>query len=457
MTFSPLDSALLGPLFATDEMRTVFSERRFLAGMLRVEVALARAQAAEGLVSSELADAIEVVGTAGLDPEAMAATTRMTGVPAISFVRAVQSALPPSLAGGFHFGATSQDIVDTAHALQLAEALDIIEVDLHATVSAMMNLAAAHCNTPCIGRTALQHAAPVTFGYKASGWCVALAEHLVQLPALRKRVLVASLGGPVGTLAAMEERADAVLEGFAADLGLAIPALAWHTQRARIVEVASWLAILLGILAKMATDVVHLSSTEVRELSEPVAPGRGGSSAMPHKRNPISSITILSQHAAAGAQLSILVNGMASLHERPVGAWHSEWLALPTLFGLAGGAVREGRFLAEGLLVDADQMGRNLQLTNGLIFSDAVAGQLAKHLGRAEAYAAVEDAAAEVLRSGGSFQGQLNQRLPDHRDAIAIAFDTTPAIQAGAARCRSALDHVARILGPASTIGFQGG
>lgn len=444
MSFSPLDSDLLGPLFTTEDMRAVFSERQFLSLMLRAEEALARAQADVGLVHRDLPGAIAGISPDVLDPTALAGQTRLAGVPAVPFVKAVQSALPPELAGGFHYGSTTQDIIDTASVLQFRAALDLIEGDLRATILALAAIAERHCETPCVGRTASQHAAPVSFGFKVAGWCVALADHLALIGPLRGRVLVASLGGPVGTSAAMAEKADAVLAGFAAELGLGAPAIAWHTQRGRIAELGSWLAILLGCLAKMATDIVHLASTEVGEVSEPEVPGRGGSSSMPHKRNPIGAMTILSQHMAAGPHLSVLVSAMASVHERPVGAWHSEWLALPSLFGLAAGALREARILSEGIKVHPERMLRNLQATNGMIFSDAATGRLAQLMGRAEAYSAVEAAAAEVLSSGGTLQERLAERVPQHRDAIALAFDTGPAVQAAAARCRAALKHARR-------------
>jgi 3-carboxy-cis,cis-muconate cycloisomerase len=444
MSFSPLDSDLLGPLFTTECMREVFSERRFLASMLRVEEALARAQAGVGLVHPDLPGAIANIDMQLLEPAALALQTRLAGVPAIPFVKVVQSALPPELAGGFHYGATTQDIVDTAAVLQFRAAIDLIEADLRTTIVALLRLAEKHCETPCVGRTASQHAAPITFGYKVAGWCVALADQLSLLGPLKRRVQVASLGGPVGTSAAMGEKADAVLAAFSADLGLTAPAIAWHTHRGRIAELGSWLAILLGCLAKMATDIVHLASTEVGEVSEPEAPGRGGSSAMPHKRNPIGSMIILSQHMAAGAHLSVLVTAMASAHERPVGAWHSEWMALPSLFGLAAGALHEASILSEGIEVREDRMMRNLQMTDGLIFSDAAMVRLAQHLGRAEAYAVVEGAVAQVLSVGGTLQGHLIERLPAYRDTIAFAFEYGLAVQASAARCRAAVQHARR-------------
>src|SRR4029450_6441056 len=194
-------------------------------------------------------------------------------------------------------------------------------------------------------------------------WCTGVAEVAEQLPWLRERVLVASLAGPVGTLAGLGDKGRAVADAFGEELGLGTAPIAWHARRARMAETGALLAVLIGALAKMATDVAHLASTEVGEVAEPYVPGRGGSSAMPHKRNPVSSTVILAAQAAAPGHVMTLLNAMAAAHERPAGLWHAEWHALPQLFGLASGSLREARGLAEGLGIDADRMRRNLDAT----------------------------------------------------------------------------------------------
>jgi 3-carboxy-cis,cis-muconate cycloisomerase len=283
----------------------------------------------------------------------------------------------------------------------------------------------------------------VTFGFKVAVWLAGIADVASRLPAVREGLLVASLGGPVGTLAALREQGPAVLEAFAAELGLGVSPIVWHTNRARVAEAGAWLATLIGALAKMATDVAHLASTEVSEVAEPYVPGRGGSSAMPHKRNPVSCTVILAAHAAAPGLAGTLLGAMAAAHERPAGLWHGEWHALPPLFGLASGALHEARALAEGLEVDVARMRRNLDCTRGLLFADAAAGVLTASLGREAAHHAVEAAAGEVRASGDSLAAVLARRHPGVDTSG--AFDLTPAIAAASPWVDRALAHAAEV------------
>jgi 3-carboxy-cis,cis-muconate cycloisomerase len=437
MSFSALDSAITGPLFATPAMAGVFSDRARIAAMLRMESALARAQ---GL--AELAAAIDAIAPDDLDMGALGRATAVAGVPVIPFVKAVQARLPGELERNFHRGATTQDVADTALVLQMRDAFDLIRTDLLAILDGLMRLAERHRETPCVGRTYGQHAAPVTFGYKAAIWLTVIADVAGQLPWLRERVLVASLGGPVGTLAAFGARGPEIADAFARDLGLGMAQIAWHTNRARMVETGAWLATLMGALAKMAADLAHLVSTEVGELAEPYLSGRGGSSAMPHKRNPVSSTVILAAHAAAKGPVTTLLDAMAAAHERPAGLWHAEWHALPTLFGLVSGALREARVLAEGLEVDTARMSANTDATRGLLFADAAAAQLAPSLGREAAHRLVEEAAGEVRRSGRSLMDVLRERSDG---ALDEAFDLTPAIDAASLWTDRALDHAREV------------
>jgi 3-carboxy-cis,cis-muconate cycloisomerase len=442
MTFSALDSTLTGPLFATDAMRSVFSDRARLRAMLRMEAALARAQAGLGLVPDTLAPAIEAISPDDLDLEALGYGTALAGVPAIPFVKAVQARLPPALEPSLHKGATTQDVVDTALVLQMWEAFDLIEAELIAVIEGLSRLAAEHRDTPCAGRTYGQHAAPITFGFKVAVWLTGVGETAAQLPWLRQRVLVASLGGPVGTLAGLSGNGALVVDAFAQELGLGTTPLAWHALRARMVETGSWLSTLIGSLAKMAADVAHLTSTEVGEVAEPHVPGRGGSSAMPHKRNPVSSTVILAAQAAAKGHLVTLFDAMAAAHERSAGLWHGEWHALPALFGLASGALHEARSLAEGLAVDPDRMRANLDVTRGLLFADAAAARLAPQIGREEAHRLVERAAGEVRRTGEGLQAVLTRLAPI---PLEDAFDLRPAIEMSGVWVDRALAEAASI------------
>jgi 3-carboxy-cis,cis-muconate cycloisomerase len=431
VTFSALDSRLLGPLFATDPMRAAFADEARLAHMIAVEAALARAQGRLGLVPLALAEAIAAVTPADLDLDALGAATAVAGVPVIPFVKAMQGRLPTALEPHFHKGATTQDVMDTALVLAMRDGFDLIAAELAAILSALARLAREHRATPCVGRTYGQHAAPITFGFKAAVWLSGIADAAAALPALRERVLVASLGGPVGTLAGLKEHGPAVLEAFAAELGLNAPPLAWHANRSRIAAAGAWLAALIGALAKMAGDVAHLASTEVGEVAEPHVPGRGGSSAMPHKRNPVGATVIFAAHGAAASLVVPLLQGQAAQHERPAGAWHGEWHALPPLFGVASGALREARSLAEGLQVDPERMRENLDLTRGLLFADAVAARLAPRLGREAAHHLVEAAAGRVRAGEGSLREVLaRDAAVEPGDSVEAPFDLTPAIAA---------------------------
>ncbi|SEQ95022.1 3-carboxy-cis,cis-muconate cycloisomerase [Faunimonas pinastri] len=460
MTFSALDSELLGPLFATDAMRDVFSDRARLAGMLRMECALAKAAARFDLAPPELAPAIEAIGPDQLDLQQLGRDTAVSGVPVIPFVKAVQKLLPKDLESAFHKGATTQDVADTALVLQVRAALDLIAGDLDAVMRDLASLAQRHRGTPCVGRTYGQHAAPITFGFKVAVWLSGVAETAEKLPDLRRRVLVASLGGPVGTLTTFRKKGPAVAEAFAGELGLGTATLSWHTGRGRIAGLGAWLAELIGALAKIATDVASLASTEVGEASEPHIPGRGGSSAMPHKRNPVSATIILAAHAAARGHLTTLFDAMAAAHERPPGLWHAEWHALPQLFGLLSGALREARSLAGGLVVDADRMQRNLEATKGLLFADAVAGRLAPKLGRGKAHEVVEEAATRVRDGDVTLQQALERNETLRSEAadfdLAGAFDLQPAIDAASVwvdRALAEADRVRALLPPNQSTG----
>ncbi|SFL33090.1 lyase family protein [Methylobacterium pseudosasicola] len=453
MTFSALDSGLLGPLFATAAMRAVFSDEARIAAMLRAEAALARAEAEAGLVPAALADALDALTPAALDLEALGAGTALAGVPVIPFVSAVRKLLPAELEAGFHKGATTQDIADTALVLQMRDGLDLIAVESAAVVAGLRRMAEAHRATPCAGRTYGQHAAPISFGYKAATWALGLAEVFSHLPELRTRLLTASLGGPVGTLAGLGGQAEAVALSYAAHLRLAPETVAWHSRRARIAEAGAWLARLLGSLAKLAGDVAHLASTEVGEVLEPHVPGRGGSSAMPHKRNPVSATVILAAFGAAKGHAATLLDAMASAHERAAGPWHAEWHALPQLFGLASGALREARGLAEGLVIAPERMAANLDLTRGLLFADAAAAACARTLGAGAAHALVERAAGEVRDTSRDLRSVLAGMPETSGVDLDRAFDIDRPVAAAAAatdRALAQLDRLAARLTPST-------
>ncbi len=449
MTFSALDSELVGPLFATAEMREVFSDRARLAAMLQVEAALATVEAKLGLVPDALAPAIAAIDPGSFDLAELGEATALAGVPTIPFVSAVRKRLPKELEPAFHKGSTTQDILDTALVLQLARAFDLVAGDLDAILASLSRLAAAHRETPCVGRTYRQQAQPTSFGFKVAVWAAGIAEVAAELPSLRGRVLRASLSGPVGTLSSLKEKGPEVADGVAAELALHPAPIAWHTRRAAIAGAGAWLATLIGALAKMATDIVDLASTEVGEVTEPHLPGRGGSSAMPHKRNPVSSTVILSAHGAAPGFAAMLFAAMASEHERPAGSWHAEWHLLPSLFGMASGALAEACRLAEGIVPDPERMLKNLDATGGLLFADALAAKLSAKLGGSGAHEKLEKAAGQVRESGRSLREVLGDDTEMARalgaEELDASFDPIPAVRAAGPWIDRALSDIPTI------------
>jgi len=433
VSFAALDSALLGPLFATEAMRAVFDDAARLNAMLQAEAALAEALATAGLAPAGLAAAIAALDATKLDVPALGEATAQAGVPVIPFVAAVRKRLPADLEPAFHFGATTQDIGDTALVLQMRAAMRLVLADSLAVLDGLAALAQRHRQTLCVARSYGQHAAPITFGHRVAVWGLGLADVLDGWPALCPRVLVASLGGPVGTLAAYGDKGPTVLEDYARGLDLSSSPLAWHVRRGGMVGMASWLGALLAALGKMAGDIVYLGSTDVGEVAEPHQPGRGGSSAMPHKRNPVGATVIAAATLAAPGLVATMLHAAGQAEgERPAGAWHAEWHALPMLFGLASGALREAKAIAAGLTMDEARMMENLGRTRGLVFADAAAARLAAGMGAAAAHALIERAADTVRRTGKSLQDVLATEPGVDAAALKAAFDLTPARDAAA-------------------------
>ena len=434
MAVNPADSAVFGTLFGSDAMRAVFDDSAFFRRMLEVEAALARVQGRLGLIPAAAADAISAAADrAVLDNAALAASVRRVGYPVIAVVRALSDAAGADAGRWTHWGATTQDIMDTAQALQIRAGLALLRADLLATARALAALADAHRDTVMAGRTHLQHALPVTFGLKCAVWLEPLATHLTRLEQLRPRVERVQFGGAAGTLASLGGDGLAVMEGLAAELGLAAPPLPWHVSRDGVAEAVSWLGLLCGSLSKLATDVILLAQTEVAEVSEPHEAGRGGSSTMPQKRNPIASEYILAAARGVQALVPLMQGAMAQDHERATGPWQAEMLALPQAFVLAHGALRQARALAEGLVVDAARMRRNLAATGGLIMAEAVMMRLAPHLGRAQAHDVVHHACDVALHDAIPLADALAREpaVTARLDTAAIARLTDPASYLG--------------------------
>ncbi|MFJ1609240.1 3-carboxy-cis,cis-muconate cycloisomerase [Streptomyces sp. NPDC088253] len=380
---SDADAGLLAPGWAGSPAASVTSDGALLGALLDAEAALTRAQAGLGLAPDAAASAVSAVAAAGLDVRSIALRARGGGNPVIPLVADLTAAVGKEYGPYVHRGATSQDILDTALMLVARRTLDLVLADLERTARALGRLAAAHRDTVMPGRTLTQHAVPTTFGLKAAGWRSLVLDARDRLAVLR---LPVQLGGAAGTLAAFAafgaEDPDALVAAFAGELGLAEPALPWHTLRTPIADLAAGLAFTAGALGKMAADVLTLSRTEIAEVSEGSG---GGSSAMPHKANPVAATVIAASARRAPGLAATLYGSMVAEDERPAGAWHAEWEPLRELLRLVGGTARNAAGLAEGLRVNADAMREHLGLTHGLIVSERLAVELAPMLGRARA------------------------------------------------------------------------
>ncbi|WP_186416706.1 3-carboxy-cis,cis-muconate cycloisomerase [Bosea sp. CS1GBMeth4] len=407
------DGGLHGELFCDREMAALLADRAALQGMLDFEAALARAEAEAGVIPVAAADAIATQCRADFyDIAEIGRAATLAGNPAIPLVKALTqrvAAIDVEAARWVHYGATSQDVIDSGQAQQYRAAQDLILARSERLAHALAALAREHRRTPVIGRTFLQHAVPISFGLKAANW-------LGPIVSFHDDFMICGqsahqLGGAAGSLAALGDRAEAVSEAFArvtASVGaVRVP---WHTERRRPARIAAELGLLLGHLGKMAQDIALMAQTEIGELAEPDAPGKGGSSAMPHKRNPVLCTLILTAAKRAPGLVATMLAAMPQEHERAMGGWHAEWPTLRELFIIAGSALNQAVALIEGLQVFPEQMQYNLDLTNGLIMAERVSLALAATLGRGEAHHLLEQASRDCLASG----RHLRDVLADH-------------------------------------------
>ena len=424
MTLNPADSAIFGGLFGTDEIRALFDDRQRLGFMCQVEVALARAQAALGIIPAEAADAIaQAADPAKLDLALIRAETEKAGQPVMAIAKALTQAAGPEAGRWVHWGATTQDITDTALILQLRAALEMIERDLLALIAALAAQADSHRATVMAGRSFLQQALPVSFGYKAAVWLAPLLRHVERLEQLKPRLLQVQFGGAVGTLASLGDKGRAVTERLAADLGLACPIAPWHSSRDTIAELGAWLGLVAGSLAKFAGDVTLLAQTEFGELVETTEAGRGGSSTMPQKRNPIISTHIVAAALAIEAQVPLLLAAQHHQLERAVGPWQAEALALPQALALTAGALAQSIRVARGMRPDAERMRANLAITNGLVMAERVMMALADRMGRSEAHHLVQDACLAAMAEDRPLREILGENEPVTGMLDAAALD----------------------------------
>ncbi|PZP60593.1 MAG: 3-carboxy-cis,cis-muconate cycloisomerase [Pseudoxanthomonas spadix] len=396
-----MTSRLLAPLFGDPDIDALLDDRARLQGMLDFEAALARAEARCGVIPDSAVGAIiEACRTDDFDLDALGAATALAGNPAIPLVKALTAkvkAHDEDAARWVHWGATSQDVIDTGTMLQLRRALDALTPKLDRLCAILRTLAQAERDTGLPGRTLLQQAVPVTFGLKAAGWLDALQRAQRRLQALRADALVLQFGGAAGTLASLEDRGLEVAQALARELELPLPALPWHTARDRIVEVGTAFALLAGALGKIATDIVLLMQSEVGEAFEPSGAGKGGSSAMPHKRNPVGCVAAIAAATRVPALVSTLFSAMSQPHERAPGQWHAEWETLPELIRLTTGSLAQMTVVLDGLQLDRARMAAHLDSFGGLLYAEAVSVALAATLGKSAAHALVEAAAKRAV------------------------------------------------------------
>lgn len=418
-------------------MRRIFSDEHRTKLYLDIEIALARVQARLEIIP--LRAAVEIERRArieNIDFAKLKAHTERIGYPVLPVVQQLVALCSDGLGEYCHWGATTQDITDTATVLQIREALLLVEDDLKAVSESLEALARRYRDTPMAGRSNLQQAVPISFGYKAAVLLAAIERHRARLAQIRPRILVGEFGGAAGTLASLGGDGLRVQAALMEELGLGQPLIAWHTARDCFAEVGCFLGLVTGTLGKIATDVKLLMQTEVAEVYEPFQPGRGSSSTMPQKRNPISCNYIVACTSVVRQHVAALLDAMVEDHERATGPWEIEWIALPEIFLLSAGALAQARTMLAGLQVDPQRMRANLELTNGLITSEAVMMGLAPHLGRERAHDLVYDLCRQALQQ----QRPLIDILCENAEITAVT--DRPAL--------------AKLLDPANYLGLSG-
>ena len=439
-------------LFTTPEMAAVFSAEAHVRRMLDFEAALARAEARAGLIPPAAADAITASCRVELfDVAALYREAALAGTPAIPLVRLLAEQVAGDVGKFVHWGATSQDAIDTALVLQMRDGLDLLVAQLLEVCEGCAALAARHRGTLMAGRTLLQQALPITFGLKAARWLALAARQVRILRERREQSLALQFGGAAGTLAALDQAGLRVAELLAEELWLPLPDLPWHAERDRIAMIAAALGISAGAMAKIAGDIILLAQTEVAEASEASAPGKGGSSAMPHKRNPVDAVAAQAAARLAIAAVPVVLAGLAQEHERAAGGWQAEWVAVPDLFRATAGAVARTRGAVRGLQVDPDRMRANLDLGGGLSMAESLTMALAAHVGRTEAQRIVRETCGRALAAGSTLrQAALDDpqvRAALSPDAIDRALDPAGYLGSADALIERALESYREIQG----------
>ena len=398
-------------IFVPEEYRASVSDEAWVAAMLEFEAALANACAEVGLIPAEHAEQIaESCRPESFPAVELAQEGHAAGNPAAPLVKRLRAAVGEPAASSVHLGSTSQDVVDTAAMLVAARTIDLILEDLGAVADETAALARAHRSTPIAGRTLLQQAVPTTFGAKCAVWLVAVLEARSELARIRAERLAVQLGGAAGTLGPLGQDGARVLALVAGRLGLAEPVVPWHTDRTRIAQIGAALTLVAGVMGKIGLDVALLAQTEVGEVAEGDG---GGSSAMPQKQNPVGATVTRACVQLVRGHALVLSEALGQEHERATGAWHAEWAALAGALAFTGGAVSSARRTLSGLVVDAERMRANLNLTGGAITAERVAVALAGSLGRDRADEVIGEAAKRSTASGRALRDGASRRPGD--------------------------------------------
>jgi 3-carboxy-cis,cis-muconate cycloisomerase len=413
--------SLLDALFRYDALDKLFSDEARLQGMLDFEAALAGAEASSGIIPESQAQIIagkcraENFGLSAIAKDAALAGN--LAIPVVKKLSELVAHEDKDAARFVHWGATSQDVIDTGCILQVRGAFDLIDRDLVRLTGTLVTLAETHRATPVVARTWMQQALPTTFGFIVAGWLDAVSRHRERLAEIKPRVLTLQFGGAVGTLAALGGRGPEIAKALAGELRLSLPSIPWHTHRDRIAEIATTLGLCTGTLGKIARDISLHAQTEIAELSEPIFEGRGGSSTMPQKRNPVTCAVVLQAATRIPGLVNTLLSAMLQEGQRGLGGWHAEWETLPDIICLSGGALHHLAEMLPGLEVDTGRMRHNLELTNGLIFAEAVVMALGDRMGKMPAHLLVEAACKkareqkrhlkDILREESGLRGHL--------------------------------------------------
>jgi 3-carboxy-cis,cis-muconate cycloisomerase len=395
-------------LYASDEMRQVFSDQGKITAWLDVEAALARSEAACGLIPDSAAKAISAAAKfENMDIESMIEEYKRVGFPIVPLVHQLAKVCDPEAAKFIHWGATTQDIVDTGLVLQMRDGLELISSDLDVIIQSLAKVCETHRKTAMSGRTFQQQAAPITFGFKVAVWLDELLRHKQRLTEIKSRVLLCQFGGAVGTLATLNTQGLDVLKALSKELQLEEPAISWHTARDGWAEMVFWLSMLCTTFTKIANEVATLMRTEVNEVREPFTAGRGGSSTMPQKRNPVSCPLIVATGNKMRDLVGTQLTAMIQLHERDVATQPLEWLVIPEAFVLTSGCLKHSKEILCGLTVDVDSMKSNLEMGGGLLMSEAVMMGLAPKVGRGQAHDLVGQASASAIDQGTTLKEAL--------------------------------------------------